>query len=90
MLFPSYRKPCRSRVVTEPTHRRGPLEYLADFHIHSRYSRATSRDLTLEALHASALEKGITVLGTGDFTHPGWMKEIREKLVPAEQGLFRL
>ncbi len=66
------------------------MEFLADFHIHSRYSRATSRDLTLEALHASALEKGITVLGTGDFTHPGWMKEVREKLVPAEEGLFRL
>ena len=66
------------------------MEFIADFHIHSRYSRATSRDLTLEALHASALEKGVTVLGTGDFTHPGWMKEIREKLVPAEEGLFRL
>jgi len=66
------------------------LEFIADFHIHSRYSRATSRDLTLEALHASALEKGVTVLGTGDFTHPGWMAEIREKLVPAEEGLFRL
>ena len=67
-----------------------PLEFIADFHIHSRYSRATSRDLTLEALHASALQKGVTVLGTGDFTHPGWMAEIREKLVPAEEGLFRL
>ncbi len=67
-----------------------PLQFIADFHIHSRYSRATSRDLTLEALHASALQKGVTVLGTGDFTHPGWMKEIREKLVPAEEGLFRL
>ena len=66
------------------------MEFIADFHIHSRYSRATSRDLTLEALHASALEKGVTVLGTGDFTHPGWMEEIREKLVPAEEGLFRL
>ncbi len=66
------------------------MEFIADFHIHSRFSRATSRDLTLESLHASALEKGVTVLGTGDFTHPGWMKEIREKLVPAEDGLFRL
>jgi DNA helicase-2/ATP-dependent DNA helicase PcrA len=66
------------------------LEFIADFHVHSRYSRATSRDLTLEALHVSALEKGVTVLGTGDFTHPGWMREIREKLVPAEEGLFRL
>jgi DNA helicase-2/ATP-dependent DNA helicase PcrA len=66
------------------------LEFIADFHIHSRYSRATSRDLTLEALHGAALEKGIAVLGTGDFTHPGWMKEIREKLKPAEEGMFKL
>jgi uncharacterized protein (TIGR00375 family) len=66
------------------------MEFIADFHIHSRYSRATSRDLSLESLHASALEKGVALLGTGDFTHPGWMREIREKLVPAEPGLFRL
>jgi uncharacterized protein (TIGR00375 family) len=66
------------------------MEFIADLHIHSRYSRATSRDLSLESLHASALEKGVALLGTGDFTHPGWMKEIREKLVPAEPGLFRL
>jgi len=67
------------------------VEFLADFHIHSRYSRATSRDLTLEGLHASARCKGVQVLGTGDFTHPGWMKEIREKLVPTgQEGLFEL
>ncbi len=66
------------------------MEFIADFHIHSRYSRATSRDLTLEALYGAALEKGVTVVGTGDFTHPAWMEEIREKLVPAEEGLFRL
>jgi DNA helicase II / ATP-dependent DNA helicase PcrA len=66
------------------------LEFLADFHVHSRYSRATSRDLTLENLHKAALEKGVTVAGTGDFTHPAWMEEIRESLVQAEDGLFRL
>lgn len=66
------------------------MEFTADFHIHSRYSRATSRDLSLEALHASALEKGVALLGTGDFTHPGWIREIREKLAPAEEGLFKL
>ncbi len=66
------------------------MEFLADFHIHSRYSRATSKNLNLESLYQSALEKGITVLGTGDFTHPGWMQELRDKLVPAEEGLFQL
>jgi len=66
------------------------MEFLADFHIHSRFSRATSRDLNLKNLEKAALEKGITVVGTGDFTHPGWMEEIRECLVEAEEGLFRL
>jgi len=64
--------------------------FIADFHIHSRFSRATSRDLDLEHLHAAAQLKGIRVVGTGDFTHPGWLAEIREKLEPAEPGLFRL
>ena len=66
------------------------MEFLADFHIHSRFSRATSRELNLENLHASALLKGLSVIGTGDFTHPGWLQEIEEKLEPAEEGLFRL
>lgn len=66
------------------------MEFLADFHVHSRYSRATSRDLSLESLHLSALFKGIVVVGTGDFTHPGWFREIREKLEPSADGLFRL
>ncbi|HQP35303.1 MAG TPA: UvrD-helicase domain-containing protein [Polyangiaceae bacterium] len=66
------------------------MRIVADLHIHSRFSRATSRDLDFPALHRSALEKGIQLLGTGDFTHPGWMREIEEQLVPAEQGLFRL
>lgn len=67
-----------------------PLEFLADFHVHSRFSRATSRDLSLESLHLSALLKGVAVVGTGDFTHPGWFREIREKLEPSGEGLFRL
>jgi uncharacterized protein (TIGR00375 family) len=64
--------------------------YLADFHIHSHYSLATSRDLTPERLDWWARAKGIEVLGTGDFTHPGWTRELREKLEPAEPGLWRL
>lgn len=66
------------------------MEFLGDFHIHSRFSRATSRDLTLPYLHAWAQRKGITVLGTGDLTHPEWMVEMQEVLVPAGEGVFRL
>jgi DNA helicase-2/ATP-dependent DNA helicase PcrA len=69
---------------------RWSLGFYADLHIHSKFSRATSRDCDLEHLAASARRKGIRVLGTGDFTHPGWLREIEEKLVPAEPGLFRL
>ena len=64
--------------------------YIADLHIHSRYSRATSRDLTPERLELGARQKGIRLLGTGDFTHPAWRKELQEKLIPAEEGLYRL
>src|SRR5215469_7624814 len=62
----------------------------ADLHIHSKYSRATSRDLDLEHIAWWAARKGITVVGTGDCVHPGWLAEIKEKLVPHECGLFRL
>jgi DNA helicase II / ATP-dependent DNA helicase PcrA len=62
----------------------------ADLHIHSRFSRACSRDCDLEHLAWWARHKGITVVGTGDFTHPGWAEELKESLVPAEPGLFRL
>ena len=64
--------------------------FYADLHIHSKYSRATSRDCDLEHLALWAAKKGISVVGTGDFTHPGWFAEIRDKLTPAEPGLFRL
>ncbi len=66
------------------------MPFLADLHVHSKYSRATSRDLDLEHLALWAYRKGIAVVATGDFTHPAWMAEIRDKLVPAEPGLFRL
>ena len=64
--------------------------YVADLHIHSRYSRACSRDLTLPNLAWWARRKGIALLGTGDFTHPAWFQHLKESLVPAEPGLFRL
>src|SRR5712664_1807371 len=59
-------------------------------HIHSRYSRACSRDCDLEHLTWWAGRKGIGVVGTGDFTHPAWTAELHDNLVPAEPGLFRL
>src|SRR5256886_15949117 len=62
----------------------------ADLHVHSKYSRATSRDLDLEHLAAWACRKGLTVVATGDFTHPAWCAELKQKLVPAEGGLYRL
>jgi DNA helicase-2/ATP-dependent DNA helicase PcrA len=64
--------------------------YVADLHIHSRYSRACSRDLTLPNLAWWARRKGIALLGTGDFTHPAWFDHLRDNLVPAEPGLYRL
>ncbi|MEV4130857.1 UvrD-helicase domain-containing protein [Dactylosporangium sp. NPDC049742] len=64
--------------------------FVADLHIHSKYSRACSRDLSIETLTWWARRKGITLLGTGDFTHPAWHDHLREALVPAEPGLFRL
>ncbi|AEV89200.1 ATPase AAA [Actinoplanes sp. SE50] len=67
-----------------------PDTYVADLHIHSRYSRACSRDLTLPNLAWWARRKGIALLGTGDFTHPAWFEHLRESLEPAESGLFRL
>lgn len=66
------------------------MKFVADFHIHSKYSRATSRDMDLENLDKWAKIKGIKVLGTGDFTHPEWLKSLKEKLIPAEPGLFKL
>lgn len=64
--------------------------YIADLHIHSHYSRATSRDCTPESLDFWARRKGIDVLGTGDFTHPAWREELKEKLIEAEAGLYKL
>jgi len=66
------------------------MKFIADLHLHSKYSRATSKDMNLESLDKWAEIKGIKVLGSGDFTHPEWFKHLKEKLEPAEPGLFRL
>ena len=64
--------------------------YIADLHIHSKYSRATSKELEPEPLDAWARRKGIGLVGTGDFTHPAWRAELRDKLAEAEEGLYTL
>jgi uncharacterized protein (TIGR00375 family) len=66
------------------------MEFIADLHIHSKYSRATSSQMELEPLDYWAKRKGIHVLGTGDFTHPLWFANLSQKLEPAEPGLFVL
>lgn len=66
------------------------MELIVDLHLHSHYSRATSPDMNIASMYKWGKIKGINVIGTGDFTHPQWYKELREKLEPAEPGLFKL
>ncbi len=66
------------------------LLFYADLHIHSKFSRATSKSCDLEHLALWARSKGLSVLATGDFTHPGWMAELEEQLIPAGPGAFAL
>lgn len=64
--------------------------FFADFHVHSRYSMATSKRMEVEFIFAASQLKGLGVVGTGDITHPAWMSDIRRKLVPAEPGLYAI
>ncbi|MFF0312427.1 endonuclease Q family protein [Streptosporangium sp. NPDC004379] len=66
------------------------MRFHSDLHMHSKYSRACSGDSDLEHLTWWARRKGVTLMGTGDLTHPLWFERLRESLVPAEPGLFRL
>ena len=65
------------------------MQFIADLHLHSKYSRATSKEMDVENLERWAQIKGIAVIGTGDFTHPEWFQTLKEKLEPSEQGLFQ-
>ncbi len=65
------------------------MEFIADFHIHSKYSRATSRDMDIKHLAEWAKLKGITLMGTGDFTHHLWLEELKHNLEDAGNGLFK-
>ncbi|NLA74552.1 MAG: hypothetical protein GX846_03605 [Deltaproteobacteria bacterium] len=66
------------------------MRFIADLHVHSRFSRATSKTLTPESLSLWGRKKGIRVIGTGDLTHPEWLKGLKEMLEEADTGLFRL
>ena len=66
------------------------MKLVADIHLHSHFSRATSKNLTFEHLWKWAQLKGVHVVASGDIAHPGWLEELQTKLVPAEDGLFRL
>jgi len=65
------------------------MKFLADLHIHSCFSLATSKNMDIDNLGIAARKKGITVLGTGDFTHPGWFEELKNKLVRDKEGLYK-
>jgi len=64
--------------------------FIADLHVHSKYSRATSRDMDLESLARWGRWKGIQLVATGDFTHPTYFAEIKTKLEPAGDGIYHL
>ena len=66
------------------------MQFIIDVHLHSRFARATSRDLNPSNLHKWSALKGIDVVGTGDYTHPEWFAELSEQLEPAEEGLYQL
>ncbi len=66
------------------------MEYIADLHLHSKYAMACSEQLTLEGIDAEAKEKGIKVVSTGDFTHPRWAAELKDKLGEKGEGIFAL
>ena len=63
--------------------------FVCDFHIHSKYSRATSKEMDIPNLAKWAKIKGIDLLGTGDFTHPQWLGELKKNLEPVEYGIYR-
>lgn len=64
------------------------MPFIADLHIHSKYSRATAKDMDIEGLVRWAKIKGVMMLGSGDFTHPAWLEELKDKLEEAGQGVY--
>lgn len=65
------------------------MEFIADFHIHSKFSRATSSDMVISKIAESAELKGIKLVGTSDFTHPAWLNSLKTELTPIDDGIFQ-
>ena len=65
------------------------MKIISDLHIHSRFSRATSKTLNIPNLEKYAKIKGLNLLGTGDFTHPEWLKELKNELIEDETGILK-
>ena len=65
------------------------MEIISDFHLHSRFSRATSKEINIENLVKYARIKGLDLLGTGDFTHPMWLKELKSELMEDGSGILK-
>lgn len=65
------------------------MRFTADLHLHSRYAYACSKSLSIKELTKWAMLKGITVMATGDFTHPLWLQELQKDLIPMNNGLFK-
>ena len=66
------------------------MEAILDLHIHSRYSRACSKNLVPEVLATTAVTRGIDILATGDFTHPKWLEMLKNELEESASGIFTL
>ena len=66
------------------------MEIIADLHLHSKYSRAVSRDMVLPIMTKFAKQKGLNLLTTSDWTHPMWMREIKTNLEEVESGIYGL
>ncbi len=65
------------------------MDFVADLHLHSKYSRAVSKDMTLPVMAEYAGKKGLEILSTGDWTHPLWLREIKSQLIETAEGLFQ-
>ena len=64
------------------------MRFIADFHIHSKYSRATSHEMTVGKIAEAARTKGVKLVGSADFTHPKWLEELEQTVKPTREGLF--
>ncbi len=66
------------------------VRVVADLHVHSRYAMACSASINIRSMEATALQKGINLLGTGDFTHPGWLSELKSELESCDNGTYKV